>query len=73
MCIIRISEKGLRLRITKNSLHLGYFKISKSIDEQRNKDCRGFPGGTVVKKLPANTGDTVSSPGPGRSHMPRSN
>ena len=33
----------------------------------------GFPGGTVVKNLPANAGDTVSSPGPGRSHMPQSN
>ena len=32
-----------------------------------------FPGGTVVKNLPANAGDTCSSPGPGRSHMPRSN
>ena len=34
---------------------------------------KGFPGGAVVKNLPANTGDTGSSPGPGRSHMPRSN
>ena len=25
----------------------------------------GFPGGTVVKNLPANAGDTGSSPGPG--------
>ena len=33
----------------------------------------GFPGGTVVKTLPANAGDTGLSPGPGRSHMPRSN
>ena len=33
----------------------------------------GFPGGTVVKNLPASAGDTGSSPGPGRSHMPRSN
>ena len=32
-----------------------------------------FPGGIVVKNLPANAGDTGSSPGPGRSHMPRSN
>ena len=32
----------------------------------------GFPGGTVVKNLPANAGDTGSSPGLGRSHMPRS-
>ena len=36
----------------------------------RNRD---FPGGTVVKNPPANAGDTGSSPGPGRSHMPRSN
>ena len=35
--------------------------------------CRGFPGGTVVENLPANAGDTGSSPGLGRSHMPWSN
>ena len=34
---------------------------------------RDFPGGTVVKDLPANLGDTGSSPGPGRSHMLWSN
>ena len=34
---------------------------------------RGFPGGTVVENLPANAGDTGSSPGLERSHMPRSN
>ena len=33
----------------------------------------GFPGGTVVGSPPANAGDTGSSPGPGRSHMPWSN
>ena len=33
----------------------------------------GFPGGAVVKKPPANARNTGSSPGPGRSHMPRSN
>ena len=32
-----------------------------------------FPGGAVDKNLPANAGDMGSSPGPGRSHMPRSN
>ena len=32
----------------------------------------GFPGGAVVENLPANAGDTGSSPGPGRSHMLRS-
>ena len=33
----------------------------------------GFTGGAVVENLPANIGDTDSSPGLGRSHMPRSN
>ena len=33
----------------------------------------GLPGGTVVENLPANAGDTGSSPGLGRSHMLRSN
>ena len=33
----------------------------------------GFPGVAVVESLPANAGDTGSSPGLGRSHMPRSN
>ena len=32
----------------------------------------GFPGGTVVENLPANAGDTGSSPGLGGSHMLRS-
>ena len=32
-----------------------------------------FPGGAVVKNLPANAGDTGSIPGLGRSHMPWSN
>ena len=38
--------------------------ISNSLD---------FPGGAVVKNQPANAGDKSSSPGTGRSHMPRSN
>ena len=33
----------------------------------------GFPGGAVVERLPANAGDTDSSPGLGGSHMPQSN
>ena len=34
---------------------------------------RDFPGGAVVKNPPANAGDTGSSPGLGKSHMPWSN
>ena len=33
----------------------------------------GFPGGAVVENLLVNAGDTGSSTGMGRSHMPRSN
>ena len=33
----------------------------------------GFPGGAVVKNPSANAGNMGSSPGLGRSHMPRSN
>ena len=35
--------------------------------------CEGFPGGAVVENLPANAGDTGSSPGLGGSQMTRSN
>ena len=37
-----------------------------------NYTVQGFPGGAVVENLPANARDTGSSPGLGRSHMPRS-
>ena len=29
-----------------------------------------FPGGAVVKNLPASAGEMASIPGPGRSHIP---
>ena len=32
-----------------------------------------FPGGPVVKNVPADAGDTGSIPGTGRFHMPQSN
>ena len=35
--------------------------------------CRGLPGGAVVGNPPGSAGDTGSSPGPGRSHMPWDN
>ena len=37
----------------------------------KNELVRGFPGGAVVENLPANARDMGSSPGLGRSHMPR--
>ncbi|KAJ8784724.1 hypothetical protein J1605_008075 [Eschrichtius robustus] len=45
--------------------HMGITRALKTPKE-------GFPGGSVVENLPANAGDTGSSPGLGRSHMPRS-
>ena len=44
-----------------------------SINSPLKVNLLGFPGGAVVENLPANAGDTGSSPGLGRSHMPRSN
>ena len=47
-----------------------------SLYQQKNNKTfahMGFPGGAVVKNPSANAGDMGSSPGPGRSHMLRSN
>ena len=44
-------------------------RISKSGGRTFKNLMKGFPRGAVVKNLPANAGDTGSSPGPGRSHM----
>ena len=56
------------------TLHLKSMHFTACRDYlNKNKLLWGFPGGSVVKNLPANAGDTSSSPGLGRSHMPRSN
>ena len=56
-------------------LRLGHRKLEEEINQHKNLKLKkwGFPGGAVVENLPANAGDTGSSPGLGRSHMPRSN
>ena len=48
-------------------------EITEEIKKEINKYLEGFPGGAVVKNLPANAGDTGSSTGLGRSHMPQRN
>ena len=50
---------------------VNFFIVKQSIDIE--SDTQGYPGGAVVKNLPANVGDTGLSPGPGSSHMPQSN
>ena len=47
--------------------------LDTTLGNNLNYDTWDFPGGTVVKNPPANAGDTGSSPGPGRAHMPQSN
>ena len=64
----------------RNRARWGAGPILNSASSSQPKDCKstiikkygGFPGGAVVENLPANAGDTGSSPGLGRSHMPRS-
>ena len=54
----------------------GVYPVANSVPKYhvlKNDLARGFPGGAAVKNSPANAGDMGSSPGPGRSHMPRSN
>ena len=54
-------------------------KPDKDITRKNQQDItdknhqQGFPSGAVVENLPANAGDTGSSPSLGRSHMLRSN
>ena len=55
------------MRAYKTKIHL------YNIFHVKTNKPRDFPGGTVVKKLPANAGDTGSNPGPGKSHMLQSN
>ena len=56
--------------VTQPSLQGTWILLVFSFQELHFRD---FPGGAVAKNPPANAGDTGSFPGPGRSHMPRSN
>ena len=68
--------------LAKKKKRCQVFIISNKLSQNRQKNQKlfffnltskgGFPGGAVVENLPAKAGDTGSSPGLGRSQMPRS-
>ena len=64
-----------RKQITVFCIRLNFtYKLNKTAVIKKKKcEKEGFPRGSVVKNLPVSSGDTGSSPGPGRSHMPQSN
>ena len=72
-----LHSKGNHKQDEKTALRMGE-NICKRLNGQRINlqnikiAHAGFPGGAVVENLPANAGDTGSSPGLGRSHMPQS-
>ena len=57
----------------KNKIKFYESQVTMKTNKEFKNNMWGFPGGAVVENLPANAGDTGSSPGLGRSHMPRSN
>ena len=62
--------RGIRFVVWKNLS--GYWVKKMNRRECVKKNRGGFPGGAVVENLPANAGDTGSSPGLRRSHVPQS-
>ena len=67
-----LGRLSLQNKKGKHCLSLERFTYLYSNFLKLFKRKRGFPGGAVVENLPANAGDTGSSPGLGGSHMPRS-
>ena len=75
-CMISLVLQKLKNKI--NQTHR--YRIDQWVPEGRKVEVgkvvskganfQGFPGGAVVKNLPANAGDAGSSPGLGRSHIP---
>ena len=77
--MVTTNQKSIIYRLTKKKNESKHnSKDSHQITREENKRgnkkvLQGFPGGAVVENLPANAGDTGSSPDLGRSHMPQSN
>ena len=65
------------LHLELSLIYVSFFKCTpcskRKCDNNTSLLYKSMPGGAVVENPPANAGDTGSSPGLGRSHMPRSN
>ena len=75
-CQILILWPLFHFHLSSSGWKFCFYNLSMMTFTQKNYSWKipsGFPGGAVVENLPANAGDTGSSPGLGRSHMPRSN
>ena len=70
MCVpVTVQQRSLQREKLKEDRNI-FLRHGKYLEHQEST--QGFPGGAVVESLPANAGDTGSSPGLGGSHMPRS-
>ena len=70
---VHTEKKNTSLRILTKFLLAKTKSNKEDIKNKFKKSPWVFPGGAVVESLPANAGDTGSSPGLGRSHMLWSN
>ena len=66
-------NKYVALQVFNGILIVTYYMNFAETCLSQNHIREDFPGGAVVKNLPANAGDTGLSHGPGRSLMPWSN
>ena len=78
ICALDLISSPLSRNISPKSVplvgkHALILSVPKQNETQPKIEKLDFPGGAVVKNPPANAGDTGSSSGLGRSHMPRSN
>ena len=76
LCHMETSVEPESLKCRPNCWHFKHtlcvvLEHTKWFKELRKQD-QGFPGGPVVRSLPASARDAVLIPGPGRSHTPRS-
>ena len=71
--ILKFYFDSVSNRLSSTQLEQGICVLIIETDNVFKNFRKGFPGGSVVKNLPANAGDTGSILDLARSHMPLSN